>query len=394
MGSYLLFPVNTSWQPFFASWFDVMVVDHTADDIPEILIHREQEHGMDAYMRESWLCVYQWADERWLPLLSNARGEPYLYKNNWMPSECFISYNNLRVEYQTDSDYFANLLQASKNTDPIGCGWEVHFVFIWNGKSYEQKVIADAPTDPNALYGFHCIMDVIENWGDMLGNYPEFLGLLETILSKWPAPDMLVETGDTFLHVYGPDFRDEFRFQLARLYALSGDLEKATEYFSQVIDQPDDSSSQEWSGRAQRYLNHLNDLYTAEAELTNELFPPKEPTPVTLFAEDIADQAALSMFQNGNVERVIGTLEAAVNDPKLSAYRDELCTALNTITDLPISIQYRDINDCAAVYYWLAVAYEMRGNEEKAVEFYWYVWQYYPDSFYAVVAEERLVERP
>ncbi len=394
MGSYWVFPVNSSWQPFFASWFDVMVGDHTADDIPEILIHREQEHGMGPPMREAWVCVYQWDNENWIPLLAGAKVE-IGYRDRWMPSDCLITQNNVGVEYYRVPNEVADILQISKITVNMVCAWDIHYTFRWNGVSYQQSVNVDVPTVPVGPSEFICLDEVLGNWAGTLGNMPDIIHFMEDRLANWPTADTVVPEMDTpFLKLFGSDFRDEFRFQLARLYALSGDLEKATEYFSQVIDQPDDSSSQEWPGRAQRYLNQMSDLHTAEAELTNELFPPKEPTPVTLFAEDIADQAALSMFQNGNVETVIRTLEAAVNDPKLSAYRDELCTALNTKTDLPISIQYRDINDCAAVYYWLAVAYEMHGNEEKAVEFYWYVWQNYPDSFYALVAEDRLVERP
>ncbi len=393
-GLYSVMPVNSSWQPYFGDGFEVMVEDHTADEIPEILIHRGQQHGMGDNMREYWVCVYQWEDPIWSPLLWNARGEPYLYKTDWMPSDCLITYNYLRVEYLMVESSSTELLQASKNTDSIGCGWEVHFEFIWNGKNYEQKVFADIPTNPAVMYGYHCITDVLRNWGDMLGNYPEILNTLEIILSNWPDPTMMLPSDTTFSAFYGPDFRDEFRFQLARLYALSGDLEKATEYFSQVIDHPDDPTSREWPALAQRYLNQLEDVATAEAELTNDLFPPQESAPTALLAGDIADQAALALFQNGDVETIIESLEIAVNDPDLSAIREYPCSDLYADNDQPVSILYHQVNECAAVYYWLAVAYEVRGNEEKAVEFYWYVWQNYPDSFYALVAEDRLVERP
>ena len=44
-------------------------------------------------------------------------------------------------------------------------------------------------------------------------------------------------------------------------------------------------------------------------------------------------------------------------------------------------------------HYVGGLAYEAAGDEANAVAAYWQVWHDYPDSYYATVAQYRLVEK-
>ncbi len=51
------------------------------------------------------------------------------------------------------------------------------------------------------------------------------------------------------------------------------------------------------------------------------------------------------------------------------------------------------MNECASVYYLLALAYEAGGQTDRAVEAYWYIWKNFPDSLYAIASQYKLGEK-
>jgi hypothetical protein len=42
------------------------------------------------------------------------------------------------------------------------------------------------------------------------------------------------------------------------------------------------------------------------------------------------------------------------------------------------------------VYYLLALAYELSGQEQKAVETYWQLWRDFPEDTFAIMARRKL----
>jgi tetratricopeptide (TPR) repeat protein len=160
--------------------------------------------------------------------------------------------------------------------DPYGCGdGEEIFTFTWDGEKYLRKVTIQVASSMDDLYIPRCI-DAAWTWGNSLQNITEIIELMNNALTAWP--ELQQANPDWFSSNRPPEYRDQFRFQLGRLYALAGNREKAQEVLLDLVNNPSYKQNLEWPSIAQRYLNKLGDLRQAEQELTKDITSLPEET--------------------------------------------------------------------------------------------------------------------
>jgi tetratricopeptide (TPR) repeat protein len=387
-------PLYSYWQPYFGEDFNVLMADHTADHIPEVIIQQYQEHGMGFQMRDTWLCIYQWHNNDWKNLTSDI-------KSNWPEVDsklavgCLVLNGNWNdMEYIATSEGQPDQLKINKLIDPYGCGdGEEIFTFTWDGEKYLRKVTIQVASSMDDLYIPRCI-DAAWTWGNSLQNITEIIKLMENALATWP--ELQQENPDWFSTYRPPEFHDQFRFQLGRLYALAGNFEKAQEVLLDLVNNPSYKQNLEWPSRAQRYLDKLGNLQQAEQELANDLalLPDETPEPSSaLLAGDIAQKASSELFTNLPIGPIVGELQAAIDNPDLMTIRESRCSDIH-VDKQYLSIYLYQENECASVYYLLGLAYETNGEKDKARDIYWQLWKEYPDSFYAIAVQHKLEPVP
>jgi hypothetical protein len=214
---------------------------------------------------ESWVCSYQWHEESWQSLLVGTRSEQFATYGLELPlsAGCLILRGNIGgPEYLPTGDHQPNEVHITTLIDPYGCGgWEANHTLIWDGNIYLQQVALHPPSDAPALSVIGCVGAAWE-WASSLQNITDVIGLMENSLYVWS--DLEMQNSDPFSALLEPNFRDQFRFQLGRLYALAGNLEKSRETLLDVINHPDDQSNSEWFVRAQGNLGSLGNLKKAE----------------------------------------------------------------------------------------------------------------------------------
>jgi len=101
--------------------------------------------------------------------------------------------------------------------------------------------------------------------------------------------------------------------------------------------------------------------------------PTTQNTPVpekTITREGIIQIESL-FFENKDIETAISSFEQFLADP-------------NT----------EEIYSRPRLYYLLALAYELSDDHVNAIQNYWYLWQNYPDSPYAILAQAKLEIKP
>jgi hypothetical protein len=165
------------------------------------------------------------------------------YTNNWEATNNGKGSDDLR--------FTANLFPA--------CPVELSRTYHWNGEWFalDQATYNVEPNLSTLSYCRYVIETAVNNWG-----LPATIKLMETLLPHWPP--LVDENGNAF----PSDALDEWRFRLGVYYALTGDREKSSYYFNQIISSPSAPFS-EWIAPAQKFMadyQKSEDIYKACVE--------------------------------------------------------------------------------------------------------------------------------
>jgi hypothetical protein len=140
---------------------------------------------------------------------------------------------------------------------------------------------------------------------------------------------------------------------------------------AEVAGQPLANFEDPWPTMAQTYLDNLDNLEQAEQLLAefNASLLPVWTSSTWVDVDEVSLELAERLFAGDDPQIIITELEMLIT---------EQCTENRT---------------CLQPYYVLGLAYEAAGDGANAVAAYWQVWRDYPDSYYATVAQYRLVEK-
>lgn len=388
-------PIYSYWQPYFAGDVGVDIVNNTAGNPPEVVIHQEQAHGMGWSMREAWVCSYRWASDRWTPLLAGMTWSPdvsgYILPITY--GDCLVFYGGLSSEVTSTVESHesgTHRLQFMTPFDPYNCGgWMLEHSLVWRSSNYQHMVSLKPAPDTDPLVETQCVSSPWE-FDPMLENSADVIDLLNISLAQ--CDDSASMDENRCLAFMTPGFRDKSRFHLARLYALTGSLAASRELLEEIVNHPTHSSDLEWSIRSRSYLDNLDDLAVAEQALSSELWPATEAAPHSNdFVLESVDQARNLLFDEHAPDQAELVLRTAL------ASQDWMNECADTVVDddaIPKSIELYWENECASVIFLLGVISETDGRPQSALELYWRVWRDFPDSVYAIVASTKLVDTP
>jgi len=366
-GEFYVTQVDNFWMPWHGRTYEVTAFDHTADHYSEIVVANEIKAGSGSGFTAANLCIYQWNDDQWKPVLSNNTNKPCFH----FPSTLGLWEFLPTVENSPDMLEIISFVKGD-------CYWKKHHYYSWENNEYKlADIYIEIPHELEDKYGseMFCMEDVWE-WVVEEEEFSDIITLMEHILDDWSEIEENISQtwyGD----VIGFDlaYKDYFRFQLGRFYALSGDVEQAQKVLISVVESPNDTKDPHWPRLAQEYLINLNDLQSAEQNLKESIASNDSNAyrvSETIWAGVITKEAEDALFSDGNPQDVISFLQNALSNPDLSCY------------DEP----------CAHLYYLLGLAYEVMGDEENAIANYWFLWNEFPESSHAIIVQNKLESLP
>jgi hypothetical protein len=376
-GAFVVKPVGGYWISYWGDRFEVLYNPPTEGRNPEISILQESSHGTPvSAMSESWLCTYQLDGDLWMPVLTNTNSETGRTVGIDIPLNrfCFVTNGFMQdVQYIPGNNQPSGTLQALDAIDPYGCSWSIEYSFQWKDGAYQQQAIVKDMPEPDDAFDLSCLNrvwdlgDTIQNKQDVLAYMEkaltaraEWVSLLKKDEDNWEAQNALFLLND-------PQFYQELLFQLGRFYALSGDTLAAKDTLA-LFNQNSSQYNGKWMYIANHYLANIMDINKAEEELASDLSSLCSYCSYSWPDVPIFERAISELTQTGSLDEI---------DKEIGPIIKETCFD---------TLNY----DCAELIYLHGLANQIKGNEREAVTSYWLVWRNYPNSLYALAAQEKL----
>ncbi len=377
-GAFVVKPVGGFWISYWGVEFEALYNPPTAGRNPEISIFQVSSHGSPAYaMAESWLCSYQMDGDLWMPLLTNTNSETRGTVGIDIPLDrfCFVTQGLMHdVQYIPGNNQPSDMIQASNVINPFTCRWSIEYSFHWKNGEYQQQALVKNMPEPDDAYDLSCLFRVWD-LGDAIQNKQDVLAYMEkasaarpewiSLLNKKDEGDWEAHEALTLLTDYR--FYQELLFQIGRFYALSGNTQAAHDRLAQFSN----NSSQyngKWMYIANHYLANLNDITKAEDELASDLSSLYSNYGWPWPDMPIFERAMAELTQTGSLDEI---------DKEIGPLMEEACLDESNYA-------------CAELIYIHGLANQIKGNESEAVTSYWLVWRNYPESLYALAAQEKL----
>jgi tetratricopeptide (TPR) repeat protein len=370
-GQYDIRQVGGDWLPFHVENMSFQVIQGNESRLPIVLYEQGESSGVGWYHQRRWVCMYQWQGDSWSGLLDNQYGE----KNSSIgfgmkeKEDCFFFEGLGAAPYTEDlpaSEYPE--IHVEKAVDPYTCDWELDYTFTWDGDRYTPSMELNAVTVEGIPYELFCV-HLLWPRLEILTNPQELLVIMQAYETDWPAADPPLYEGseEKFSNRFDSAYHDSFRFHLGRLYALSGDVDRALQILTELV--PGSSSFEELES-AQQYLEDLPDVAAAEDHYQMNMKASQHEA--DLSPDDLLEIYSARLFDGDDVDGVIDELEGLLADPDL-------------VAGTP------DDDGRAGLWYFLGLAYEARGEELKAIETYLHLLRSFPDGVYAQAAASRLI---
>ncbi len=234
-GQYELIKVYSSWNYYYGSFERFIYEDHNFDGLPEIYWLMSVYNGS---MCGSKFGIFQWEENQFVDLAVGP-GSP-----NGIDLACDAQWNFDRLD--ENGVPLLSILQGW----PFGTLSENDYK--WNGTRYERIEIRFTPPEYYETYPRDWLGYAVEN-----GDYTTATQKLEEALLHWNS--------DSFPWV-GPAFKDFVRFQLAYLYALQSQPDRARAGFQELSVAPADGTKLTISKATEAFLSEYDqdeDIYSA-----------------------------------------------------------------------------------------------------------------------------------
>lgn len=145
-----------------------------------------------------------------------------------------------------------------------------------------------------------------------------------------------------------------------------------------------------------QYINGVGGPITTTYGWNGNMFEP-----VSIEFTDWPDDVAVPTLpsskpttQNTPVPENAITREGIIQIESLFFENKDIETAVSSFKQFLADPSIEEIYSRPRLYYLLALAYELSNDHVNAIQNYWYLWQNYPDSPYAILAQAKLEIKP
>jgi hypothetical protein len=427
-GDYRLSSVRPYWLVRYSqrqALEDVTIVSHNGNDRPEIQALANSEFPA---ICESELSLYEWQGDSSTGHFENVAEQVKAISGDYWNSECRDPWEFGARDARGAQPVTATL--RHKNWAGDDCSeFEYKIRYEWDGAAYHYVSGAAAP--PGRSHPRKCLV----GWAHAaakFGLYDQAIPLVVSALADWPKE---------LDSVWGPSSQDLFRFKLGTWYIFQGSHERGASTIQDVLSNPENPTFRMVPRMAEAFLKSyraltgpdkacgdVEDLLRTEFEQTPDNFdyassgrtipawgfgepdwlsrvprlwevcgrgwrpdlppdlaypmptpPPVPPTPEPTLtpSPEWTQQEAIrliekTLFVDGDSRRASQLIERLLATRVIEP--DYATTEIIT----------------PYLQYLLGLAYELSGDERKAVDNYWHVWQHYPQSLYAKIAQQKI----
>jgi len=145
-----------------------------------------------------------------------------------------------------------------------------------------------------------------------------------------------------------------------------------------------------------QYINGVGGPITTTYGWDGKMFEP-----ISIEATDWPDDVAVPTLpsskpttQNTPVPEKTITREGIIQIESLFFENKDIETAISSFEQFLADPNIEEIYSRPRLYYLLALAYELSDDHVNAIQNYWYLWQNYPDSPYAILSQAKLEIKP
>lgn len=392
---YETYPLNSVWDFGFKHrhGIDLLLEDVTDDDIPEAFMRHFHQPGGPGFLVDTF------------DIFDLSKAPPEKIEFHSQPSFLGVrAYSSLDI---ANDDNNGRLVRFKIPADPNFCEPTTVQDFQWNGEGlilvngiYPDLVelFQKAPVKdlPDCAYVVFKQVAIAAQFGDL-----DALNQLESLISIWPIrePDLSYRELDEYENY---DTREKLEFFVGLLHALNGNVDIAHQYLEAVVNFENPES--QWIEPAKAFLavyQDKDDLVAGcnAAQICHDFFSAEILTILNLFDGENLEEANNDLPVVPSLDmKTLEFMTAELSETQDEQFANELIEALK---DWP---EFDDVCEddasplghrCQNVYlsqYVTGLAYELTDREEEAVQVYYELWQNYPNSPYAMMAEAKLQE--
>lgn len=393
---YETYPLNSVWDFGFKHRhsIELLLEDVTGDDVPEAFIRHFHQPGSIGFLVDA-SDIFDLSQVPPAKIFFHSR-PPFLGES---------AFSSISI---VDDETSKRFVQLNIPVAASYCEARTIQNYQWDGESlvlvdgiypnlFDLFQIEPTPNFPDcAAYAFKQVVVGAEG-GDFGA-----LEQLESLISLWPVrePDTSYRELDEFDNY---DTREKLQFLVGLLYALNGNVDSARQHFEAMVNSSENPESQ-WIEPAELFLTvyqDKDDLVAGciAAQICHDFFSAEILTNLNLLDGENLEEANsdLSVIQPLDM-KTLEFMIADLSDTLDEQFADELIEALKDWPDVDDRCEDDTSplgHRCQNVYlsqYVTGLAYELTGREEQAVQIYYDLWQNYPNTPFAMMAQAKLQE--